>query len=244
LRSRLPRGRARSLQTDLEPLDEYAKAQSFVDSLLPSQRPLKVLDIKAGQQRFEIRQPIYVVGVDVLQAERGRRADADEHRTMDLERVDLETEEYDVVLCLNVLEHARDPFTLFDPVWRALNNGGTFVIVVPNVVSVKGLVTRLTPRGVQHWFYARVLKTDEFPAESVHSFRLRPSSLAAYADSNNWKIEYFRTYEGPTQKTVRERLGIVGWRWKLVVAMTRVFTFGLLSADETGIIAVLTKLPY
>ena len=229
---------------ELEPLDEYAKAQSFVDSLLPPRRPLKVLDIKAGQQRFEIRQPIYVVGVDVLQAERGRRADADEHRTMDLERVDLEKEEYDVVLCVNVLEHARAPLALFEPVWRALNNGGTFVIVVPNVASVKGVLTRLTPWRAHRWVYARVLRADFPPVRSVHSFTLRPSSLLAHAGSNGWKVEYFRTYEGPVQRRVRERIGVVGWRWKILVAATRIFTFGLLSADETGIIAVLTKLPY
>ncbi len=91
---------------------EHARAERFVDSILPRDRVLKVLDIKAGEQRFEIRKPAYVVGVDVLQAERGRRPDADEHRVMDLEQVEIESTEYDVVLCINVLEHARDPLAL------------------------------------------------------------------------------------------------------------------------------------
>ena len=51
------------------------------------------------------------------------------------------------------------------------------------------------------------------------------------------------TYEGSVQRTVRHRFGVVGWRWKPIVALTRAVTFGLLTADETGIIAVLTKLP-
>jgi hypothetical protein len=42
---------------------------------------------------------------------------------------------------------------------------------------------------------------------------------------------------------VRHRFGIVGWRWKAIVAVTRVVTLGLLTADDTGIIAVFTKLP-
>jgi len=101
-------------ETDHEQRDaEQVEAELFVDAILPPDRVLKVLDIKAGDQRFEIRKPIYVVGVDVLQAERGRRPDADEHRVMDLEDVELEPEEYDVVLCVNVLEHARDPLALF-----------------------------------------------------------------------------------------------------------------------------------
>jgi SAM-dependent methyltransferase len=230
--------------TEVRALDpEYAAAERFVDSILPRDRTLKVLDIKAGEQRFEIRKPIYVVGVDVVQAERGRRPDADEHRVMDLEQVELEAEEYDVVLCINVLEHAREPLMLFQPVWSALKSGGTFVLVLPNVASVKSFVARLTPWAVHRWFYTYVLRGEGGPARGVHSLSLRPKSLRRQARSRGWNVEYFRTYEGPVQKSVRHRFGLVGWRWKLVVTLTRVATFGLLSAEDTGIIAVLTKLP-
>lgn len=86
-------------RAEFEPVDvEHVRAERFLDSILPRSRVLKVLDIKDGEQRFEIRRPIYVVGVDVLQAERGSRPDADEHRVMDLEQVELERTEYDVVL--------------------------------------------------------------------------------------------------------------------------------------------------
>src|SRR5881296_527596 len=88
---------------------DWTNAERFVDSILPRHSVLKVLDIKASQQRFELARPSYVVGVDVVQAERGRRPDADEHRVMDLERIDLDPNEYDVVLCVNVLEHVRNP---------------------------------------------------------------------------------------------------------------------------------------
>jgi SAM-dependent methyltransferase len=222
---------------------EYAEAERFVESMLPPDGVLKVLDIKAGEQRFEIRRPIYVVGVDVVQAERGRRPDADEHRVMDLEQVELETEEYDVVLCINVLEHAQEPLALLHQVSNALKGGGTFVVVVPNVTSLKSFVARVTPWAVHRWFYERVLRADDYPARSVHSLSLRPRALLAQARSRGWKVAYFRTYEGPVQKSVRHRLGIVGWRWRFVVALTRVLTLGLLTADDTGIIAVFTKTP-
>jgi SAM-dependent methyltransferase len=229
---------------ELEPVDaEYAEAEQFVDGILPRGAVLKVLDIKAGEQRFEIRRPIYVVGVDVLQAERGRRVDADEHRVMDLEEVDLESDEYDVVLCVNVLEHARQPKVLLYHVSKALKPGGTFVIVVPNVASLKSFVVRLVPWTVQCWFYTRVLRGDDYPARAVHRFSLRPNALVRQAHLGGWKVEYFRTYEGPVQRRVRHRFGIVGWRWKAIVAVTRVVTLGLLTADDTGIIAVFTKLP-
>jgi len=128
--------------------------------MLPRGNVLRVLDIKAGEQRFEIRQPMYVVGVDVVQAERGRRPDADEHRVMDLERVELEHEECDVVLCVNVLEHAREPVVLLKHVGNALKGGGTFVVVMPNVASLKGFVVRLIPWRLQRWIYVRVLRSE------------------------------------------------------------------------------------
>jgi SAM-dependent methyltransferase len=204
---------------------------------------LKVLEIKAAGTRFEIRQPTYVVGVDVIQAEGGKHPNADEHRVMDLERVDLESDEYDIVLCINVLEHAREPLLLFPEVWNALKSGGRFVIVLPNVASLKGFMTRLLPWPVHRWLHARLLRTGVHPARAVHSSSLRPTSLMAHARSQGWTVEYFRTYEGRLQRSIRERFGIVGWRWRAVVALTRIATLGLLAADEPGIIAVFTKTP-
>jgi SAM-dependent methyltransferase len=231
------------MQTEIEHEPEYAEAEQFVDAILPRDGILKVLDIKAGQQRFEIRRPIYVVGVDVLQAERGRRPDADEHRVMDLMRVELENEEYDVVLCVNVLEHAPEPQAVLQQVWVALKDGGTFVIVGPNVASLKSFVVRLIPWSVQRWLYSHVLGGTEDPARSMHRFSLRPNALLRQARRRGWKVEYFRTYEGPVQKAARERFGVVGWRWKFLVTMTRLVTLGLLTAEDTGIVAVFTKTP-
>lgn len=242
---RLPRAFRETLSptSPLEPRDERAEAELFVESILPQHRPLKVFAAEAGEEQFAIRSPAYIVDADVVQAERGRRPGADEYRVVDLERLEIEPDEYDVVLCVNVLEHVRQPLTLFPTVSEALKKGGLFVLVLPNVSSLKGLVTRMTPGRFRQWFYVRVLRVSaqNHPVSSVHSFSLRPSSLLMHACSSGWKVEYFRLYEGPTQKAVRSRLGIVGRRWKSLAALTRLMTFGLLTAEETGIIAVLSK---
>jgi hypothetical protein len=121
--------------------------------------------------------------------------------------------------------------------------GGIFVAIVPNVVSLKAFFVRLTPKFVHRWFYLRIwgAHADTRPAAAVHSMSLRPSSLGSLAPSQGWQLEYFQTYEGPVQKSLRQRFGVVGWRWKLIVGVTRVMTFGLLTAEETGIIAIFTK---
>jgi SAM-dependent methyltransferase len=104
---------------------EWADAERFLDSILPRDSLLKVLDIKAGRQRFEVARPSYVVSVDVVQAERGRTPGADEHRVMDLERIALDSHEYDVVLCVNVLEHVRNPLQVISVIRSGLKPGGS-----------------------------------------------------------------------------------------------------------------------
>ena len=48
-------------------------------------------------------------------------------------------------------------------------------------------------------------------------------------------------YEGGVQKSLRYRLGIVGWRWRFLVLLTWVLSLGFLTAEGTGVIAVLSE---
>jgi SAM-dependent methyltransferase len=224
--------------------NERARAEEFVAKILPSGRVLKVLAAEAGHGQFRIEGQSYIVCVDVLQAEANQRRESQEQRVVDIDRLELEPDEYDVIVCVDVLEHARRPLALFPVVRNALKDGGLFVILVPNVLSFKGVVTRLAPRWFRAWLYARLgtkLREDR-PVQSVHSFSLRPSSLLKQAESPEWELEYFRLYEGPMQRSMRRRIGLVGRRWRATALFTRVVTLGLVSADETGIIMVLSKI--
>jgi len=48
-------------------------------------------------------------------------------------------------------------------------------------------------------------------------------------------------YEGDVQRSFRHRLGVVGWRWRLVVTLTQVLSFGSITAEGTGLIAILSN---
>jgi SAM-dependent methyltransferase len=224
--------------------EELARAERFVESCLPHEVVVKVFAMEAGTL-FGVRSPAYVVGVETVQAEKSPRRDADEYRTVDLERVELESAEYDLVLCCNVLEHTRRPLATLPSFHQGLKAGGLMVIMVPNVVSLKGLVTRLTPHSVHRWYFRRIVgrSPDLAPAPGLHSLSLRPRSLRRHVSEGGWHIEYWRIYEGGMQKSLRYRLGVVGWRWRLVVVLTRVLSLGLVTAEGTGVIAVLSKAP-
>src|SRR5262249_52995000 len=225
-----------------EVLNELRRAEAFVNAALPDAGPLNVLAAEAAYQ-FAMRQPARIVRCDVIQAEPGVRRDVAERRTVDLEQLELESGAYDVVLFVNVLEHVRDPLSSFPVVSRALKEKGLFVVVVPNTASVKGVMARLAPSRLRRMYYRRLSMSQStcLPVQNVHSWRLRPYALLRAAQKNGLSVAYFRLYEGPTQKSLRGRIGLVGRRWAITVALTKILTLGLLSADETGIIAVLAK---
>ena len=96
------------------------------------------------------------------------------------------------------------------PLLRAgLKDAGLLVVMVPNVLSLKGLVTRFTPFTARRWFYRLLgVSGDIDLASTVHSFSLRPASLQRYVCNGGWRLEYWRIYEGGTQRTIRHRLGV------------------------------------
>ena len=116
--------------------EEHERAERFVDSLLSGHGVLRVLAVEAGD-RFELRPPAFVVGVETVQAERPLRHDADEYRRVDLQRIELESSGYEVILCCNVLEHVRRPLAVLTLLRDGLRKGGLMVIIVPNVSLLK-----------------------------------------------------------------------------------------------------------
>jgi SAM-dependent methyltransferase len=77
-----------------------------------------------------------VVGVDiaeaVLESVRGEMPEAVELRVGDLTALDLEDDQFDVVVCFEVIEHFADPQVVLDELARVLTPGGTLLVSSPN----------------------------------------------------------------------------------------------------------------
>jgi SAM-dependent methyltransferase len=240
------RRRARSHASAAPPGEwdgELRDAERLVDSLLPKHGLVRVVEAAAGDGRFAVRAPTYTVGLRVLQAERPQRADLDERRDADLEHLELEQGEYHVAVLHNVLEHVDQPLAVVSVMHRALATNGILVVVSPNVVSLKGLVTRATPKVIRRWALQHLLNVaSPEPVRYVHSFSLRPQKLLAHARATGWTVEHLCIYEGWIQKSFRCRIGLLGPPWRLICALTRFLTLGVVTAEGSGLIAVFRKL--
>ena len=121
--------------------DYFSHARKEIQLLLP-QNISRVLEIGCGsgatlgwlrQEHHAVR----TVGVEIAQAAAEMaRSFADAVFCLDFEQNDLpgRAEKFDLVLCLDVLEHMVDPWAVVDRLARQyLEIGGTLIISLPNV---------------------------------------------------------------------------------------------------------------
>ncbi|SFB66784.1 Methyltransferase domain-containing protein [Polaromonas sp. OV174] len=121
--------------------DYFAHARKEIVPLLPPQCG-RVLEIGCGSGATlgwlrRDHRASSTVGVEISEAAaQCARAHADEVHCLDFERVELPVanSRFDVILCLDVLEHMVNPWLVIDRlVSRYLAPGGTLIVSLPNV---------------------------------------------------------------------------------------------------------------
>ncbi len=157
-----------------DPLPDTA---SFVHemalTLLEGEAPGALLDVPAGAGAFALqaRQLGYAITCGDIDCSRfaveGLRC----------ERVDLnqpwpyENERFDVVACIEALEHVENPWLLIREASRVLKCGGVFLVTTPNVLSIKSRVSYLL-NGYPNYFYFGVTRRpdrdEELPIDHIN----------------------------------------------------------------------------
>lgn len=135
----------------MKPADDYReKEYSYFNvnrhdlfQLIPTGTPRRVLEIGAadGSMLVALKQSgkaREVVGVELISISGGgqNREEIDRFIIADVEqkRLDLEPESFDVLICGDVLEHLRDPWSTLDYLAGFLRNGGSLVVSLPNIL--------------------------------------------------------------------------------------------------------------
>jgi methionine biosynthesis protein MetW len=166
----------------------------------------------------------------------------DEVVVADLEQVDLAErfgdEKFDVIVFGDVLEHLRDPGRLLRSAAQLLDEGGSFVISVPNVTHAALRLALLQGR----WTY-----TDRGLLDSTHvTFFTRASLIGLIRDSGLVPIEVRGTTAPPFGTEVAidpEDLpeGAVEWVEQQPDADVYQFVVRAVRPDATGVLAELRE---
>ena len=118
---------------------------------------VRILDAGCGHLNVHDLGDAHVTGIDILPEALALNTRADEKILGDIQTYPLAPAAFDLIYCWNTLEHVRHPRAAIENLARALAPGGDLVIGVPNLLSVKGLITKLTPHAFHVWVYRRVL---------------------------------------------------------------------------------------
>jgi SAM-dependent methyltransferase len=209
---------------------------------------LRVLDAGCGFLPAQIALPkeAHRTGIDTSQRQLDRNTDIQDKLLWDISTYPF-SPEFDVVSCWDVLEHLPDPEVALANLVTALRPGGLLVVKVPNLESVKGLLTKLTPHRFHLWFYRRVYGYDEAGVDDHGPFRtylrrtVTERGLRRFARQAGLSVALVARYESEHQERLRARLHVGGIPWRALDRAVRVLTLGFLTLADTELLVALRK---
>jgi 2-polyprenyl-3-methyl-5-hydroxy-6-metoxy-1,4-benzoquinol methylase len=219
-----------------------------VDRALADRSAITVLDAGCGAAtHLSFRQPTRLVGIDMSSRQLDRHSALDERVLGDVQTHRFAPGTFDVVIAWQVLEHLPKPEQALERFRDAIKDGGLLILSLPNVLSVKGLVTKFTPHAFHVWAYRTLFgmkeagADDKAPFPTFLRFSIRPARIIRFARENGFAVEYFHSFEWHVQSELRKRVHLVGAAWWLVRSLVRVLTAGQVDAERTDFIVVLRK---
>jgi 2-polyprenyl-3-methyl-5-hydroxy-6-metoxy-1,4-benzoquinol methylase len=224
--------------------DAFTTLQGLVDSRLsPEQQERTLLDAGCGSALpIAVPEGVRLVGLDISPEALALNERLDAKIVGDVQTYPLPARSYDVVVCWTVLEHVRDPGAAVANLAQSLKPGGMLVIGVPNIWSLKGLATKLTPHRFHIWAYRRFFRFPQAGTPGYGPYRtylrreIAPERLARVAHENGLDSLYETTYN-PSAR-MPSPLNAV---WSIALTLCRIGTLGRWHADASEYVAVFRR---
>lgn len=229
--------------------DPLAHTQALVMRALQARPAARVVEAGCGA-RSHLTYPAgtRVIGIDLLRSQLQRNAETRLLAQGDVTSLPVATGAADLVVCWDVLEHLPDPAQAIRELARLLRPGGLAVLALPNILSLKGLVTRLTPWSFHVWVYRHVLgdrsvgtdSFDQFP--TAFGFVLRPAGLRRLAEAQGLHVDALHLYEGPVPTHLRRRHRAADVLLSAASLLTRAASLGRYDTTLSDMVVVATRI--
>lgn len=228
--------------------DSYQKLQSVLDKELRDKSNVKILEAGCGSiSKVRFKPDSYIVGIDVSSKQLERNTVIHEKLLGDIQHYDFNSEEFEVIMCWYVLEHLKKPDIALKNLSKALKKGGILILGVPNLFSLKGLITRFSP----HWFHVFVYrhiyrkkdagKDDNAPFKSFIKLSISKNSLIKFAAKNGYKIVHLETPDAIDDSWVgtelSDRSKLLYYCILTIRYFLKIISFGKISSSEIIFVA-------
>ena len=232
------------------PSQQRTLLQVALDASLPAARRVRVLEAGCGSASM-VHMPTdsYVVGIDISPRQLDRNTGLDEKLLGDIQSYPIPEKAFDLVICWDVLEHIERPDAAIRNLSRGIDDGGLLLLAMPNIRSLKGLVTKLTPHRFHVWMHRTVFGhagagldgQSPFPTHMPRSMALRP--VLELARGCGLEVVHLSLTESAYQERLRRHLRVDGRLWKPICRAFRLMTLGRLSLDQTEVGLILRRAP-
>lgn len=192
--------------------------QKYIDKAFPKNKKISLLEAGCGStSRIVVGKDWKVTGIDISKKQLDRNKRLNKKILGDIQEVRLPKNEYDLILCWDVLEHLQNPDKALENFDNSIKKNGILVLALPNVHSLKGLLTKFTP----HWFHIFVYrfflgrkdagKNDTAPFKTYLRFSISPKAIKKFAENNDYKELYLNIYEHKWHKRLRDKIFLFNW---------------------------------
>lgn len=231
----------------MEGADILDSIRKKLNELLPEHRPIRVLEAGGGScMHIGFDRGKYVTTLDISQEQLDRNSYADEKVLGDLESWS-DPKHYDLIVCWNVLEHLANPARAMRNMMNALDGGGLLVVGCPNLYSIKGMVTKLTPHRFHVWYYREIKGGVHAGKPGYAPFRtfLKPESsfrsIVRMAAAGGFDLQVARCYQGPETEDLKRKSPLLHGMYQVVGTLASAMTLGWFQAKASDWAVVMRK---
>jgi SAM-dependent methyltransferase len=225
---------------------EIRKLQGFVDKELLRRPSVRVLEAGCGSaSNLEFGQQVWLVGIDISEKQLARNTLLHEKIAGDIQHYEFPEGCFDAIICWDVLEHLPHPELALRQFAQATKLGGLIILKLPNVLSLKGLLTKFLPHTfhvlVYRYFHGNknAGKNDTAPFKTYLRFCISAGAIRREGDRLGLQTVYFAT----------EDVADFGWlqrkktaRFVYVAVKNLLSLVSLGSLGDSELIIVLKKL--
>lgn len=213
----------------------------FIKKINTKRDQILVLEAGCGSgSRFDFGAKAYIVGVDISLEQLHQNTIVYKKVLGDIQTIRLQPSSFDVIVCWDVLEHLPSPEVALKNFSEILKNDGIVIIGVPNVMSLKGLITKFTSYKFHCWVYRHIYKFKNAPFPTYHNWNLSPRSLISFANHNDLTVQWFHL-DDRWVKAIKDKSLLVYAIYLGAGLIAKALTFGKISITRTECIVVYRK---
>jgi len=209
--------------------EEIKEAVSeMANSLLDGKSHIKLLEAGCGSaSHVRFKAMVHAVGIDISKEQLEQNAVVQEKILGDIQKYSLPKEEFDVVVCWMVLEHLSRPKDALLNLFGSVKPQGLLILGFPNLLSFKGIVTKITPFWFHRLFY-QFMKYKSRPFPTYLRMAILPKKMMRLAQDNGFSVVFCRLVEGGVTKKLKSRFWFMGLAFPVVNSVMQFISFGKL----------------